>query len=233
MGKKGKSPHTKRIALPRALPVKERKAKYWLVSTSPGPHSASRSMSLAMLLRDELQVCASMKEVEKVLNSGAVLVDGKARRNEKRPVGIMDIISIPKMEKAWRLQMIGGKLRAKEIPPEQAKIKFCKITGKRTERGKKLMLTLHDGRNLPSDNNAKVGSTLKMSVPEFKILSSLPLDAGAKCVVIRGKHAGKLATLEKIQERAGSMEPESMLKSPEGEFTTLTKYLIAVDKDFE
>ena len=232
MAKKGNSAHTKRISLGRNLKVEDRKGTVWLTTSKPGPHAKNSSMPLSMLLRDEVCVCSDLKEVKKLLNRGGVLIDGKAVKDYRRTIGIMDIISIPSMKKAYRMQIICSQLRAKEITEQQAKAKLCKVISKRTDSGAKITLTLHDGRNLIADNKVKTGSTLKMSVPEFKLEEQIELKEGAKCFVIKGKHAGKIATLNKVSQRAGAMPTRAELSGSDGDFITLTKYLIAVDDEF-
>ncbi|MFH0927447.1 MAG: hypothetical protein V1822_02605 [Candidatus Micrarchaeota archaeon] len=233
MANKGHSSHTKRISLGRNLRVSGRKSVVWLTTSKPGPHPKDSSMPLSMLLREEIPVCKDLAEAKKVLNSGAVLIDGKAVKDCKRPIGLMDIISLPSSSKHYRMQIIGGQLRAKEISGQGAKIKYCKVVGKRSCKGSKISITLHDGRTMFADNKVKVGSTLKMSVPDFKLQGQIEMAEGAQCFVIKGKHAGKLAHLKKITQKEGAMPTRGHLEENGEEFVTLTNYLIAVDDGFE
>ncbi|VVC01265.1 30S ribosomal protein S4e [uncultured archaeon] len=145
----------------------------------------------------------------------------------------MDLVEIPKVGKTWRIQ-IGpdGKLAAKEVSAAAAGHKLVKVVGKHTIRGGKVQVALHDGRTLLADNAVKVGSTLQVSVPAFKINKALPLESGVRCLITSGKHAGEMATLEKIIERVGSMDSEASLKSGNESFVTVTKYLFVVDNEF-
>lgn len=233
MARKGYSAHTKRISLGRNLRVQGRKNVVWITTSKPGPHSRDASMPLSMLLREEIPICSDLVEVKRTLNSKEVLIDGRPVKDLKRTIGIMDIVSIPKTKKVYRMQVIGGQLRAKEISDADAKVKFCKVIGKRTGTGSKILVTLHDGRNLIADNAVKVGSTLKMSVPEFKLQEQLMMVEGSTCYVIKGKHTGKFAKLMKVTLRAGSMPARATLESSDGEFSTLANYLIVVDDGFD
>ncbi|MFA5108429.1 MAG: hypothetical protein WC492_02770 [Candidatus Micrarchaeia archaeon] len=232
MAKKGKSYHTKRIAISRHLPVKGRKNISWIKTPCPGPHSAKLSTSLLALLRDELGLCADSREAKLILNSGQILVDSKKVNDLKRPIGMMDIISSPSSKQYWRMQNDSGVLRSKEISKEEAGFKYCKVVVKKSSSGAKFIVTLHDGRNMIVDNQVKSGSTLKLSLPSFKMEKMLPLSPGSKCFVFFGKHAGKIAKLEKIESRAGSMPDQAMLEHKDGAFTTLAKYLMAIDDGF-
>lgn len=232
MAKRGGSKHTRRITLTRSVPVFGRKRITWTMTASPGPHAKKTSVPLGVLLRDELHMAVNTREAKKILNTNQVMVDGKPVKNERRPIGLMDIVEIPKAGKIWRMQILHGRLAAKEVSAAVAKVKLCKVINKSTVKGGKISITMHDGRNLLADNNVKMGATIRMSVPEFKMMGMLPLSPGVRCLVISGKHAGEIAVLEKIIERIGSMDPEAQLKSGNESFVTVMKYLFAVDNEF-
>lgn len=232
MAKRGGSKHTVRLTLSRRVPVTGRKRIYWVSTQRPGPHAKTHSLPLGVLLRDVLAVTSDAAEAKRILNTKQVKVDGKVVTDIRRPIGIMDLIEIPAAKKVWRMQVIDGRLAPKVITASEAKNKFCKVTGKKTVPGGKIAITLHDGRNLIADNKVKVGATLKLSVPEFKLAGLLPMAPGVRCLVTDGKHAGEIATLEKVVERTGSMDPEAQMKSGTESFVTVMKYLFVVDNEF-
>ena len=92
------SKHLKRYAAPRTWVI-PRKKKVWAVRSSPGPHKADSSMPLLIALRDIAGLGETSAEVRKILGNREVMVDGKVRVNYKHPVGLMDIISIPKIDR--------------------------------------------------------------------------------------------------------------------------------------
>lgn len=233
MAKRGGSHHSKRLTVPNAVPVTGRKSIRWMLTPHPGAHPKGRAITLGSLLRDVLKFGVDLREVKKAVKTGSVKVDGKVIRDERRAVGLMDLVEIPKVGKTWRIQIgSNGKLAVKEISSTQAGSKFVKVVGKQTIRGGKTQVALHDGRTLIADNAVKVGSTLMVSVPAFKVQKALPLEAGVRCLITSGKHAGETATLEKIIERVGSMDSEASLKSGNESFVTVTKYLFVVDNEF-
>jgi len=233
MAKRGGSRHFIRITAPRSLPIVGRKSVRWMLSPNPGGHKRDESVSLGVLLRDVMGIADDMKEVKRLLVGKTVHVDGKAVFEPRYSVGLMDIVELPKIGKAYRMQIVDGKLAPKEIKAAEAKAKLCKVTSKKTVAGKKFAIGTHDGRTIIADNNVLVGATLKMSVPEFKLKEQLPLASGAKCLVIDGTHAGEMAVLEKVIERTGSMDSEAKVKAGKAEFVTLTKYLFVVDNEFQ
>lgn len=230
MAKRGGSRHYKRLTVPSTLPVEGRKRIQWLLSPNPGPHPKSHGVALGSLLRDQLHLGVDLREVKKILNAGHIQVDGKVVREARYPIGLMDLIEAPQAKKAWRMQIVGGRLAPKEVA--MPKYKMCKVVVKKTVPGGKIAITCHDGRTLLGDNAIKVGATLKMSLPAMKMSGQMPLAPGVRCLVTEGKHAGETATLEKIIERVGSMDSEAQLKSGKESFITVTKYLFVVDDEF-
>lgn len=233
MAKRGGTHHSKRLTTPMSVPVIGRKHIQWMLTVRPGPHPKSMGIALGSLLRDVLDMGEDLREIKRALNAGSVKIDGHVVRDARRPVGLMDVIELPKAGKAWRIQIdSAGRLAPKEIDSKMAAHKLAKVVGKSTIRGNKVQVALHDGRTLLADNAVKVGATLRMSVPAFKIEGQLPLQPGVRCLITSGKHAGEVASLEKIVERIGSMGSEASLKAGGESFITVTKYLFVVDDEF-
>jgi small subunit ribosomal protein S4e len=232
MAKRGGSRHYKRLTVPTTLPVLGRKRVQWLLSPDPGPHPKGQAIALGVLLRDQLELGTDLREIKRILNAGHIKVDGKVVREERYAIGLMDIIEAPKSKKVWRMQIVGGRLMPKEVDAGAAKYKLCKVVGKQTIPGGKITISTHDGRTLQADNAIKVGATLKMALPTFKMSGQIPMASGVRCLVTEGKHAGETATLEKIIERVGSMDSEAQLKVGKESFVTVTKYLFIVDEEF-
>ena len=82
------------------------------------------------------------------------------------------------------------------------------------------------------DKHIGTGDTCVFSIPDFKLLSHIKLAPGVSCLVMKGKHMGEVAKLEKIIERPGSHDTEAHLTGANGEFITVRKYLFAVDGNY-
>jgi len=228
MAKKGGSPHLKRIAASRYVPI-ARKSFVWLAKPMPGTHAAGESVALITLLKDVLHVADNSREAKKVIRSGEIFVDGRPVKRERFPVGLMDIISIPKMKKYYRVTVDQhGRMKLKEVSESEANFKLCKVQRKGNVKGGKMQIGLHDGRNIIFSNDVSVGDTVKLAVPEQKVLGVMKLKEDAKCLVVKGKHAGVLATVTKLHPRRSRREAEATLKSDGSEFTTVKKYLFVV-----
>ncbi|MBU0586456.1 30S ribosomal protein S4e, partial [Candidatus Micrarchaeota archaeon] len=46
MAKKGRTYHTKRIAIPKAIPISDKKSSTFMASTDPGPHPKKKAIPL-------------------------------------------------------------------------------------------------------------------------------------------------------------------------------------------
>lgn len=234
MAKRGGTKHLKRIASPKAIPVTDRKEHTWMILHAPGPHPKKSSMPLAVLVRDVMRLASSKREVRMILSGRMLLVDGKPRTDEKFPVGLMDVISLPKAEKNFRLVVDGkGRLVPLEISKEKAQVKLLKVVRKHTVPGGKLNLTLHDGRNMLGDNHVKVGDSVVVSLPEAKLKTHLKRDKGARCLITEGKHAGTVVKLKDIIERRGGKPNEALVQGKDEEFVTVAKYLFVIDEEFK
>ena len=232
MGKKGGSKHFVRMRAHKRLGVVSRKRVKWLLAPMPGTHGKTESISAGVLLRDVLSKAANLREAKKILNSGALLIDGKKVHEPKFPVGLMDIISEPAEGKAYRMSLSGPKLVPKAVEKEASQRKYLKVAGKHTLRGGKLQIAFHDGRTYLGDKGIRAGDTCVFSVPEFKLVSHMKFAQGARCLVTQGKHIGELATLDKVIERPGSQDAEVQLAGTSGQFVTLVKYLFVVDEKY-
>jgi len=234
MAKHGKQRHLKRLAAPKIIPIHRKEAMY-LKKTSAGRHNKEESMALLVLLRDLLKVASDRREAKAIISS-SLLVDGKKPTNEGFPIGLMDVISIPKSSKHYRMVVSGGKLVPKEVAQSESKAKLCRITGKKLVKGNKIQLQFHDGRSYlieKEEDRFKLGDTIKLSIPKQKLESFLKMQKGARCYIFKGKHAGELAELVELQERTGSTATDAKLKSASGEFNTRKDYVFVVDDAFD
>lgn len=231
----GGSRHIKRMAVP-SLISHQRKAATFVQKPSPGRHALGESLALSTLLRDVLGLVEDTRQARKLLVEGKIIVDGKVARSPKLCVGLMDVIEIPSLNARYRLVVSGGKLKPLPVSKDEGHVKLCKVTGKAAVAQGKVQLNLHDGRSQlieREEDRFTPGDTIKLSVPKQKIEGFIKLERGARCYVYRGRHAGAVATLQDLVERAGSKEADARLKMDDGqELITVKSYLFAVDKEF-
>src|SRR3989338_11417030 len=137
---------TKREMAPKFWRI-ETKTKTFTTSPSPGPHPALSSIPLRIVIRDILGIAENATEARTILNAGKIQVDGVVRKDPGFPVGLMDVIHVPDMQKYYRVMPSQKGLTMKEMTKDYDK-KMLKIKNKRILRGNKIQLNFHDGSNL-------------------------------------------------------------------------------------
>lgn len=231
MGKKGPSKHLKRELSPKFWPI-HRKEHVWAVKTSPGPHTFRGSMPLLVVVRDVLGYAETSKEAEMLIKQGRILVDGKPRRDERYPVGVMDVVELPDAKQLFRvLPAHGRRLKLHPIKGGEAGFKLCLIVGKTTLNGGRTQLNLHDGRNilLPvEEERHKVHDVLQLKIPEQEIIADIKFELGVLAVVTGGKSQGQHGVVAGLGSEPGKKRTAT-IQTPDGEeVRTLAKYVFAV-----
>lgn len=224
------SKHIKRLAAPRAIKL-SRKEEHWTIKASPGPHPLDKSIPLGLIVRDYLGLCDTYREVKRIIASGDVLVDAVKRKNHKFPCGLMDVISIPKLKKDFRILFDqNGKLTLIDISKKDAEWKLCRIENKTIVKGKKIQLNFHDGRNkIVNKDEYKTGDVLKISLADNKISDIFKFDKGTISMIIGGSHIGQIASIKDIQI-VPSSKPNLAIMKGDNEFSTITNYIFPIGK---
>lgn len=194
------SKHLKRLAVPKTWTIPKKSHK-WAIKPSVGGHSLERSIPIAIILRDILGYCDSYKEARRIIGAGDILIDGKITKNFKRGVGIMDVISIPKVNENYRVLLDSrGKIRIIKIPRDRAKWKLVRIENKKIVKKGKIQLNLHDGRNILVEKDIfKTGDVIKLEIPNPKILDTYNMKENFIAMVIGGTHAGEIAPIKSLE----------------------------------
>ncbi|MEM1775020.1 MAG: 30S ribosomal protein S4e [Desulfurococcaceae archaeon] len=207
MTKHGGSRHLKALAAPAFWPILRKKFK-WSVKSSPGPHPIERCLPLLIIVRDILKYAKTSTEARKLIAEGHFKVDGKVRRNYKFPVGVMDVIEIPKTGEYYRVVPVPTKvLGLLRIPPEEASIKPCRIENKTTVKGGHIQLNLHDGRNVlirvsdprnPVEDQYEALGTVVLSLNDNRVVDYIPAKEGVIAIVSGGKNVGRVGRIVEI-----------------------------------
>ncbi|MEM0492404.1 MAG: 30S ribosomal protein S4e [Candidatus Thermoplasmatota archaeon] len=222
------SKHMKRLAAPRSIRI-HRKEYKWTTKPSPGPHANDESIPLLSIVRDYLKLCDIRKEGKKIIADGEVMVDGAVRRDYRFPCGFMDVISVPKIQKHYRILYDGrGKLTLVPISEMDAAWKLCRIQNKTTVSKGKTQLNLHDGRNILLDTNQySTGDVLRLSLSDNKILDVYQFKKGTICAITGGEHIGEIAEIVEI-EIVPSSKPNLAKMKGKTEFFTITPYVFPI-----
>ena len=207
MGKKGKVGRLKRKPAPRFWPI-HRKEAVWIVRPSSGPHSLEKCLPLSLVLRDILKVAETRKEAKKIISQGKVYVDGKVRRKDDFPVGLMDVISMPDLNKFYRVLPSHKGLFLNPIGKEEARFKLLRVEDRTIVKNGTSQFAFHDGTNLRIKaedlENPEIiyesFATLKLGLPEKQILDQLKTKKGNIAVITGGKNIGKQGKIVEIEK---------------------------------
>jgi small subunit ribosomal protein S4e len=214
--------HLKRLAAPKTWRILK-KAETFAMRPKPGAHSLELGMPLnTVLIR--LGLATNKREVEFILKNKEVHVDGRRVHDEKRPVGLMDVVSIPESDEYYRIVMGRKGLAAIEV--DDGSTKPVKITGKTSVKGGKTQINTLDGRNILIDDDAySVGDSLIIDIPSQDIQDHIALEAGNLVLLYKGRHTGEVAEVSAI-------DGETLSFKKDGEsYETRREYAFVVGKD--
>jgi small subunit ribosomal protein S4e len=200
MGKKSGTLKTKRAQVPSFWKI-SKKDKRFVVRTEPGPHPKNYSYPLLILVRDILSLTKNNRETTNILNEGKIRVDGKVVRSPRFPVGLMDVIDIPAVDKSFRIVPHEGGLLPVEIGSAEKDLKLCIVKTKNTVRGAKVACGLHDGRVIypEAEVDIRPGDSCLLKLPTQNFQASFRLGKGSLALLIRGERSGEVVTLEDLK----------------------------------
>ena len=230
------SNYLKRLVAPESWHIPKKVQKF-VMKTAPGPHNAG-AMPVGVWLREHIGLAQNASEVRKILHQRDIIVNGRACKDPQMGLGVFDIVSIPKLEKHYRIQLdLRGNLVAVEIPAESAKTRLCKIRNKTTVKGGKVQLNLAFGANILVDNTYKAKDSIVVTLgtdgeDRFRIVDHFPYAEGNMATIVGGKHSGKVGRIVEIIRTASSVPNRVILADDSaGErFETIEEYVFMVGR---
>lgn len=217
----------KRLRTPKFWRIPKKLSK-WAVSPRPGPHKKFESIPLQVIARDILKLVETGKEAKRIINSGEILVDGKIRKDHAYPAGLMDVLSIPKIKKYYRVVPTAKGLELVEIPETEAKKKICRIENKTVVKKGKLQLNLHDSRNILVDKgDYRTGDSVLITIPDQKIVEHVKMAKGNLGLVVKGKNSGRTVDIKDVVVTR-SREPNKIVCELEGKKLEVIKDYVFV-----
>ena len=223
--------HLKRLVAPDFWPIAKKKYK-WTFSPSPGPHKKDECIPLAIIIRDILGLAETGKEAKRIIKSREVLVDGKVRTDHKYPVGLLDVISIPKINKHYRVVPHKNGLKLIEIDENEAKKKILKIVGKRSIRGARFQLNMNDGKNIiVNENKYRTNASFLVKLPSLEILDYVEMDVGNIVLVTSGQNAGKVGKIVEVKEGKFNVKPKLICEVEGKRVEVLKEHAIVIGRE--
>ncbi|MFH0970619.1 MAG: hypothetical protein V1776_04135 [Candidatus Diapherotrites archaeon] len=231
MAKKGHLNRQKRVA---ANPIRylKRKTHVWAIKTMPGTHTTKTSIPLGMLVRDMLALSKTMHETKQLLARGAIIVEGKPRKEYQFPVGLFDTIMVPATKKTYRLSLdTYGRMTVHELT-HSTLVKPVKVIRKKIVAKGKTIIQTHDGKtyeNVPKEVN--VGDSVLVKTDAQQVEGHLSFKKGGRVFIIGGTHVGEIAKITHVIK--GTMKRDALVDLSEGEttFQTTTKNVMMIDDE--
>ena len=238
MGKKGKVGRLKRNPAPRFWPI-HRKEAVWIVRPSPGPHTLEKCLPLSLDLRDILEVAETRKEAKKAISQGKVYVDGKVRCKDDFPVGLMDVISMPELNKFYRVLPSHKGLFLNPISKEEASFKLCRVEGRTIVKDGVSQVALHDGSNIfvkvdgveTPEVVYETFATLKLELPEKQVLDRLKTKQGNIAIITGGKNIGKQGKIVEIEKTEAKKRRNALVVIEDekgGRYQTILDFVFSI-----
>ncbi len=224
--------HLLRLNVPKSWPIEKKETKY-IARAIPGPHSLNGSMPLGVLMRFMLKCAKTRKEVKKILNEGGILVNKLARKDEKFPVGFMDIIEVPMLKENYRLVYNKrGFFSLIQISMEESNLKLLKIVRKNMVKGGLVQLTFHDGRTIASKkSDCKVGDSVLFDLKSRKAVKTISIEPGALIFLNGGAHIGHFGKIKEVIKSNDLQKPKVMFEINGKGYSTDVEYAFVVGKD--
>jgi len=205
---RGPKKHLKRIRAPKSWMI-DKMGGVFATRPCQGPHKLRESMPLHLILRRKLGYALTSPEVLKILKEkeNEVRIDGKVRRNPKFPVGLMDVITIPKTGDKFRVfydekrRFTLLKLKDKEINQKLLKIVRVEIGANKIP-----YCVTHDARTIRfPESSIKVGDTIQYNFETNTIEKHFKLAVGHKALVTMGNNLGRIGIIQSIVKKLGNI----------------------------
>ncbi|WP_406660846.1 30S ribosomal protein S4e [Methanolobus sp. ZRKC3] len=221
--------HQKRISVPNSWQI-SKKSNKWITSARPGPHNQQQSIPLAVVLRDMLGVVDNRAEAKRILSEGKILVDGIVRKDLRFPVGLLDVVSFPLENVAYRVLLDRkGRLMLHKLDDINAN-KLCRIDDKTTIKGGAVQLNLNDGTNIIGSNDYKAKDSIILSLPGKEVVKHIKYEVGNLALIVGGKHTGETGTIKEINT-VRSSKHNTVSISGAYDFETVEDYVVVIGED--
>lgn len=203
--------------------------------TPRGPHKKHESYALTYVIRDMLKFADNDREARKILREGNVIVNGRVIKDRHFGIGLMDVISFPKINKHYLMVPSTNKSRKialKEINEEEAKIKLGKVIRKKMIKHARIQITTNDGYVFivnKDENNINTNDTIvfDISTKKRKIKEILKFKEGMLALITHGRNKGKVGKITRINK--GTKETRSTTKV--GDIETSTDYVFVIGEE--
>lgn len=181
----------KRLASPRIYPIPRKRNKF--VVFPRGGYRLEESLPLATIIRDILKLADNLKECKKICKK--VLLNGR-KVSYNQGIGFLDVISIPEINKYYRVCLNSNGFVVKPIERKEADKKVARIDNIRYTNGGKIQLSLYGGYSVISKHKYEVGDSLLIKLPELEIIKPIKFEKGKIALALKGSNMGRIGRIE-------------------------------------
>ena len=187
-----------------------------------------------IIIRDLLKLADTSRDAKKIIKTKNVLVDGKPRKDLRYPVGLFDLIDIPKEGKMYRVVPDKHGLILIEAPKKESNLKICRIKNKTMVKGGNIQLNLYDGKNIvikDKKEDYNTGDSVLIELPSQKIVEHIKMEKGVVAILTGGQNIGDIINIKDIITTK-SREPNKVVcKKEDREFEAIMDYVYVVGKE--
>jgi len=213
--------HLTRKNMSNTWPIPRKGTKYIVVPS----HAKKHGIPLVIIIRNILELVKTKKELKKILIEEKVTVNERIAKKENISLLLFDTLGLKTMKKFYRVTLSElGKFALEEISEKELNKKIVKVSNKKIVKGKKIQINLADGRNILSNENVSVGDSVIIDLKNNKIEKVIRLTDKSRVMIVQGKYAGKLGSVEKIDGI------NAIIKTKDKEIKIQKDKLIVLDK---
>merc|ERR1711915_33437 len=234
---RGPRKHLKRLAAPKSWLIDLKKGVF-APRPSTGPHKLIESIPLNLIISDKLNLAMTSKEICHILSNKLILVNNRIRKDLKFPIGLFDVLHIPKTKESYRiLYNTSGRFILHKINDQEKEYKLTTVTRKSLLKRNVPVLYTADGNTYTYCNqDIKVGDTVKVDLNTNRIIDHLSFAPGQIAMVKKGKNMGCVGTIISDDSDINGMDNKLhfIVKLRDGkgrEFATERKNIVMIGEE--
>nr|6RM3_SE0 Chain SE0, eS4 [Vairimorpha necatrix] len=166
-----------------------------------GPHKKDLCIPLAYVLEKFLEYANNRKEIQIILKSKNIKINGKIIEKRKYPVGFGDVLSIIKTDEHYRVFYgVDKNFTFIKIDKEEANFKLAKVTNKKVMYENVPYIFTNDGACFKyCDPAININDTVKIDLETRLVVDYVSFKEGDVVFVMRGEDTGRVGIIKKIQ----------------------------------
>lgn len=204
------------------------------VRPGSGPHKLRQSIPVQVFLRDKIKVAMNGREANAILHQkeGLVQVDKRVKRDTKYPIGLMDVVEVPKMNGAWRcLYDNKGRFAFVKLKKAEAAFKLCRVQQKDMGANKIAYIVTHDGRTIRfADPSIAIHDTVKWDLEKKQITDHYSFEIGNVAFISDGSNKGRVGVITHVSQLDGNHDIITLKDARNHTFTTRIGYVFVIGK---